>query len=58
MEVTTTVKCPNCGADVPEENKFCGICGTKMQVENVCPNCGNKNPLSNKFCNNCGQKLG
>jgi hypothetical protein len=32
MKVTTTVKCPNCSADVPEENKFCDSCGTKMHA--------------------------
>jgi predicted amidophosphoribosyltransferase len=58
MEAPKTVKCPNCGADVPEGNKFCGSCGTKMQAENVCPNCETKNTPGNKFCSNCGQKLG
>ncbi len=26
----TMKKCPNCGADVPEAFKFCGVCGHKM----------------------------
>jgi uncharacterized Tic20 family protein len=26
-------KCPNCGADVQDDAAFCGVCGTKLNVE-------------------------
>lgn len=64
-------KCPNCGAVVYEGDKFCGVCGFKLEdtkVEKVeelinpepdiiCPNCGYKNPLESKFCIKCGTPL-
>lgn len=52
-----TVKCPNCGADVPAGSKFCNNCGQKLVTESKCPNCGADVPPGSKFCNNCGQKL-
>jgi len=53
-----TVKCPNCGADVPAGSKFCNNCGQKLVAESKCPNCGVDVPPGSKFCPNCGQKLG
>lgn len=52
-----TVKCPNCGADVPAGSKFCNNCGQKLVAESKCPNCGADVPPGSKFCNNCGHKL-
>lgn len=52
-----TVKCPNCGADVPAGSKFCNNCGQKLVAESKCPNCNADVPPGSKFCPNCGQKL-
>lgn len=50
-----TVKCPNCGKEVPEGSKFCGECGAKIE-EYVCKNCGQKLAPGSKFCGNCGTR--
>jgi class 3 adenylate cyclase/tetratricopeptide (TPR) repeat protein len=49
------MRCPQCGHDNPEQVKFCGECGTR--VEGLCPGCGTRNPPTNKFCHQCGQAL-
>ena len=30
-------KCPKCGADLPDDSKFCSYCGQKMEAETVTP---------------------
>ena len=57
---TNTIKCPNCGKELPENAKFCLECGTKIEVladnEMICPSCGKKTPKG-KFCMECGAPL-
>ena len=47
--------CTNCAAEVPEQSKFCGLCGAA--VVRRCVACGAVNPALNKFCGDCGTKL-
>ena len=49
------MKCSKCGFENPEGMKFCGECGTKMEV--LCPSCDSPNPPQFKFCGKCGQSL-
>jgi ribosomal protein L40E len=49
------MRCLQCGHDNPEQVKFCGECGTR--IEGLCPGCGTSNPPTNKFCHQCGQAL-
>ena len=55
-----SVTCPNCGAVLPEESKFCLQCGEKFAPQAggtvVCPGCGKTVP-EGKFCNECGYKF-
>lgn len=62
------MKCPSCGADNPDDNRFCYKCGVDMtiapepepetEVEGVeCPKCGHLNPLEYGFCAKCGGRL-
>ena len=55
-----TIKCNNCGKEVPDNAKFCLECGSKIEVlaenEMICPNCGKKT-AKGKFCMECGEKL-
>lgn len=52
--------CPSCGAALPEDAKFCPVCGQKIVVvpegKVVCPQCG-KTVMKGKFCSECGNKL-
>lgn len=50
-----TKKCPTCGNNVPENSKFCGECGTKLE-DYICKVCGEKVPTGSKFCGNCGTR--
>ena len=49
------MKCPQCSFDNPENIKFCGECGNKL--EKICPDCNSPNPPKFKFCGECGATL-
>ena len=53
--------CPKCGNEVPEGKKFCGKCGTKLELApvvnnatNICAKCGAELTPGKKFCGKCG----
>ena len=51
------MNCPGCGAENPNEARFCGNCGAELAAPDVgvaCPNCGEYNHVGAQFCNNCG----
>ncbi len=52
-------KCPSCGADVPENAKFCHACGVEMKKNTpaFCTQCGAANSPAAKFCGECGHKF-
>ena len=60
QNVAQTIKCPQCGKELPANAKFCLECGTKIEVlgenEMICPACGKKTPRG-KFCMECGHPL-
>ncbi len=47
------MKCPECETELPDGFKFCGQCGTKLEM--VCPNCQAPNPPQFKFFLECGR---
>ncbi|MBC8185446.1 zinc ribbon domain-containing protein [candidate division KSB1 bacterium] len=49
------MKCPKCQTDNPDTQKFCGECGTKLEI--ICSNCGCNNPPQYNFCGECGHNL-
>lgn len=49
------MKCPECHAENPEGQKFCGQCGSKLEIS--CTQCGCTNPPQYKFCGKCGYNL-
>ena len=63
--MTVIKRCPNCGNEVTPGKKFCGKCGTKLELtvldnqtrQNICPNCGNIVTPGKKFCGKCGAKI-
>lgn len=56
-ESLPTVTCPKCGADTPEESRFCYKCGHQMFTVNRCPECNADLPAEAIFCSQCGHKL-
>ena len=41
----------------PDSNKFCGQCGSKLEVNNKCPKCGTTFPSEGIFCPECGTRV-
>lgn len=53
-----SIKCPNCGAEVPAGSKFCPECGEKVETgPKFCPECGKEVPPGSKFCPECGHRF-
>jgi hypothetical protein len=48
--------CPNCGAALPANAKFCAECGTAIKAGKFCTQCGGELAANTKFCPNCGAK--
>jgi class 3 adenylate cyclase len=55
VNASNSRRCPHCGSEVEEGQRFCGSCGGLQAL--VCPVCETENPLSNKFCGSCGAEL-
>lgn len=51
------MKCSKCGFENPNGFKFCGQCGSKLEVYNKCPNCGTTFPSEGIFCPECGTRV-
>ena len=56
--------CPECGADVSKDYRYCTTCGAKMpeekapaKVKYVCQECGTEAEEGAVFCTNCGAKI-
>jgi class 3 adenylate cyclase/tetratricopeptide (TPR) repeat protein len=47
-------RCRTCNGDNPEGSKYCGFCGSPLQL--ICPRCGASNPSEARFCNTCGNR--
>jgi class 3 adenylate cyclase/tetratricopeptide (TPR) repeat protein len=49
------MKCPNCHVDQEETQKFCRMCGTKLQL--TCRGCGASVLPEDRFCGECRLEL-
>ncbi len=49
------MNCPACGAETPDDNRFCGACGAPQVI--ACTGCGTENPAANAYCGGCGAPL-
>lgn len=56
-EPVSTVTCPKCHTDTPEQSRYCYRCGHQMVVQNACPSCNEALPTEATFCMHCGFKL-
>ena len=62
-EIPEGIACPSCGAVNSTGTKFCGECGTKLEIpeppaQKVCPGCGTVVEPGLKFCGECGTRVG
>lgn len=51
----TPMRCSGCGADHPDDRRYCTSCGAPLLT--LCPVCGSTNPPFARFCGSCGQGL-
>ena len=56
-ESVSTVTCPKCHTDTPEQSRYCYRCGNQMVAQNVCPSCNEALPTEASFCLHCGTRL-
>ena len=49
------MKCPNCGAEVKRDQKFCEECGTDLSKWKRCPSCGAFLEQEAVFCPECAR---
>lgn len=47
--------CPDCGATIMPEARFCSKCGKEVRKE--CSRCKHINNYKNEYCEQCGNKL-
>ncbi len=67
LEIKGTRHCPKCGADIPLNSGFCGVCGAKIEApekeaapaaaKRFCSNCGAEIAEGLAFCTSCGHKV-
>jgi class 3 adenylate cyclase/tetratricopeptide (TPR) repeat protein len=50
------VICEQCGSENPAGQRFCGSCGSALNLS--CAACGAVNPAGQRFCGDCGAPLG
>jgi class 3 adenylate cyclase len=53
--LSVTASCPACAEQIDPSQRFCGACGSPLQL--ACPSCGQANPSGFQFCGACGAAL-
>lgn len=57
LKDTSGKDCPSCSAKIPNETKFCPLCGKEQFQQprsKECENCQAEMEFEAKFCTNCG----
>ena len=49
-----TVNCPDCRNDIPENARFCPLCGHQQLMLMKCSHCGKNLTPKARFCSQCG----
>lgn len=51
------MECKKCGAMLPEDGKFCPMCGARADGKKVCPSCRQSVAEEAVYCTYCGKRL-
>ncbi|HTT72963.1 MAG TPA: zinc ribbon domain-containing protein [Thermoplasmata archaeon] len=54
--VASAARCPDCGAPLLADDRFCRGCGRPV-VPTVCPSCGTARTPTDTFCGRCGARF-
>ena len=54
-EIGEKAICPDCHNAIPEDARFCPICGHQQVILSQCRNCGKNLSPKARFCSQCGQ---
>ena len=49
--------CKICGDRIEGNEMFCNSCGANLRENKLCKACGTQNELDDKFCRKCGKQL-
>jgi len=52
--LVSKIGCPNCGARVTLQDRFCGNCGSPIKT---CSACGTANLSNSSYCHSCGRRI-
>ncbi len=56
--LSSMIECSSCSEPMdPEEDAFCGKCGTPIPAERLCEECNAAVAQDDEFCRKCGNKL-
>ncbi len=50
--------CPDCSQRIPDNARFCPVCGHQQLLHVRCENCGKNLTPKARFCSRCGQETG
>ena len=53
----TQSTCPKCNANLPQDSKFCVLCGNKIESVAICSSCKAQLNGNEVFCHQCGTKV-
>ena len=51
------MQCPTCNASLPENARFCNVCGAAIPQGTACAECGQPVKPGQKFCMSCGASV-
>jgi hypothetical protein len=51
------MQCPSCQATLPDNARFCNVCGAAIPQQVTCPTCGAAVENGQKFCMKCGTRI-
>ena len=51
------MECKKCGAMLPEDGKFCPMCGARADGKKICPSCRQSVAEEAVYCTYCGKRL-
>lgn len=51
------MRCPSCQATLPDNARFCNVCGAAILQQVACPTCGAAVGAGQRFCMKCGTRI-